>query len=171
MSGFAGGIHSSVVKSCIVDVKDCVFENRASSVFSCTLNEYATTDGAKTVYTDVYVITDAELLGWYDYDNEYRLFYAENKMPVETPAPQAEGGTTEKPNANYKITGVFQYSSLAELTAAGKTFTAFNDCWDKTNGAPVWNSVNGEYPEVEQPSMGNKFNGESVGDFNPDWIR
>ena len=102
-------------------------------------------------------------------------------MPVETPAAQAEEGTTEGgttepttpeiPNVNYKITGVFQYSSLAELTAAGKTFAAFNNCWDTTSGAPVWKSVNGAYPEVEQPSMGNKFNGESVGDFNPDWIQ
>lgn len=171
MSGFAGGIHTSVVKSCIVDAKDCVFEHRSSSVFACALHEFAAKGDGRTVYTDVYVITDAEVLGWYDYNNEYRLFYAENKMPAETPAPQAEGDTTEKQNANYKITGVFQYSSLAELTAAGKTFAAFNDCWDATSGAPVWKSVNGEYPEVEQPSMGSKFNGESVGDFNPDWIR
>ncbi|MBQ4053963.1 MAG: Ig-like domain-containing protein [Clostridia bacterium] len=185
MSGFAGGIHSSVLKSCIVDTKDCVFENLASGVFSCTLHEYATTGDGKTLYTDVYVITDAEVLGWYDYEkdtiHEYRHFYAENKMPVETPAAQAEEGTTEGgttepttpeiPNVNYKITGVFQYSSLAELTAAGKTFAAFNNCWDTTSGAPVWKSVNGAYPEVEQPSMGNKFNGESVGDFNPDWIQ
>ena len=197
MSGFAGGIAASVVSACIVEV-NCVYEHKASSVFACALNEYATEGEGKTTYTGVYVITTSELLGYYDNSKkagEYRYFYAENLMPAveETPAPASEtqdstdgstdgstgGEGTVDPelpdepagpvDVNYAIKGVFAYATVAEMLAAENVYTNFNAYWDMTSGTPVWKSINGEYPVIEEEESG--FSGESVGDFNPDWIK
>lgn len=279
MSGFVGGIAASVVSACIVEV-NCVFEDKTSSVFACALNEYAAEGDGKTTYAGVYVISGAEILGYYNYSktNEYRYFYAENKMPAvevtpeggeteATPAPasetaggeQTEGSTDgstggegavdpELPDepatpvqytitfmvdgvayatvvtsgnevitlpanptvegkyfngwyldeawknsfkkdtlkntaltadltvyarlyvdVNYAIKGVFAYATVAEMLAAENVYTNFNAYWDMTSGTPVWKSINGEYPVIEEEESG--FSGESVGDFNPDWIK
>ncbi len=217
MSGFAGGISGSTVSNCIVELdKNCVFTDQTSSVFACALHEYANEGEGKTTYTNVYVITTSDELGYYKYDKnevkEYRHFFAENKMPVEeapAPAPASEttdsstdsstsedstAGTTdgstggegtvdpELPDepqqpatpvfvdANYMIKGVFAYGSVEEMLAAGNNYAAFITFWDVTGGTPVWKSVDGEYPVIEEEEESG-YNGESVGDFNPDWIK
>ena len=201
MAGFAGGIAASTVSQCILELDaNCVFTDSSSSVFANALNEYATDAAVKTMYTDVYVITDAEWIGFYHYEkeasdgttvNENRYFWAENKMPVveETPenSEQTDGSTDgstgdegtvdpELPDEsagpvdlNFMITGVFSYATVEEMLAAGKSYSTFNAFWDLTSGTPVWKSIGGDYPVYEEEE--DAFNGESVGDFNPDWIK
>lgn len=93
----------------------------------------------------------------------------EGTVDPELPDEPQQPATPVFVDANYMIKGVFAYGSVAELLAAGKDYAAFNAFWDVTSGTPVWKSVDGEYPVIEEEESG--YNGESVGDFNPDWIK
>ena len=159
-AGFAGGVNLSTIAGCVVETKETLSfksSSKASGAFTYLNKEVLDGDADVSRFVDVYVVTTAHL-GYYESSNAYAL--AENDTFVVP-----EGGR------GYTLEGVKKFATVAEMQAAGNTYTAFSaSCWSMESGAPVWKSVNGEYPSADDLIIDEIPEKGSDGDFNVDWL-
>lgn len=179
-SVFADGIQTSDLKNCIVETPETFgyapVEKTATATdpdtgeetavttyepqdftgsFTWQSKELSSNDDAKSSFADVYVLS-TEKLGWYKSGGYY--LQADN----ETLTPE-EGIKT------LTLKGVKRYDTRSALETAGNSYTNFSsNYWTLVNGAPVWKSLNGEYPSVEVSDEIPKK--ETVGGFDPEWL-
>lgn len=114
-----------------------------------------TNEGKMNSFADVYVLS-TEKLGLY---NKVKCYLqAEN-----------ETLTVDEGYSALTMAGVKRYDTRVALESAGNSYTHFSDdYWTIENGAPVWKSLNGEYPSVEVNDETPKK--ETVGGFDPEWL-
>lgn len=125
--------------------------------FTWQSKELTSGDDNVSTFADVYVLS-AEPLGWYKSANYY--LQAENET-----IDLAEG---EKA---YTLAGVKRYDTRTELEGAGNSYTNFSsEYWTLENGAPVWKSLNGEYPSADDIVSDETPKKETVGGFDPEWL-
>lgn len=159
-SGFAGGVNLSTIEGCVVETKETfAFKSsaKASGAFAYLNKERLDGDTEVSKFVEVYVVTTAHL-GYYESNNSYAL--AENDTFVVP-----EGGT------GYTLEGVKKFATAAEMQAAGNAYTVFSAaCWSLESGAPVWKSVNGEYPSADDLLIDEIPEKGADGDFSVDWL-
>lgn len=69
------------------------------------------------------------------------------------------------------LQGLRKYDNAAAMQADGNaTYAAFNECWDLTGGAPVWKSMNGEYPSADEIISDAIPDNIVVGKFDVNWL-
>ena len=111
-----------------------------------------------STFEDVYVVSNV-WLGYYQSSEIYTQAENEN-LQVE------EGAKL------YTMTGVKKYATLADMQAANNAYSSFaQSCWSIENGAPVWKSINGDYPSKDDLIIDTIPDKETVGDFDVEWLK
>ena len=184
---FATGIQASNLKGCFVETPEnfgyalientttttdpttqeettvtTYFRQKLTGSFVYQIDELVESDaGTSSSYLDVYVVSK-ETLGWKRIDDKGTGYYFQGEG--ENLADEANGILA------YTINGVKRYNTLAQMQMAGNNYAYFSKTyWTFDTGAPVWKSLNGEYPSVELIDEIPKK--ETVGDFDENWLQ
>lgn len=167
-SVFACGINTS-------DLKGCIAETKANFAFAPTGETARVATGSFTFqskelfdkvsdetekvssFADVYVIS-GEKLGYY-VSGGYCL--------------QAENETIELEDGFTALTmvGVKRFATREAMRTAGNSYTYFSNAyWTSESGAPVWKSLEGEYPSADEILSDEIPEKETVGGFDVEWL-
>lgn len=163
-SVFASGINTSTVKGCIVETKAGFGYPSGVNYGSFTYISKELDDGdkEKSSFIDVYVIS-GEYLGYYKKNSSAVPYYlvGENETLV------LDGVRI------FTMAGVKRYGTLADMKAAGNNYTYFTNngaYWTIEDGAPVWNSLDGEYPSADEIFSDDITKKETVDGFDVAWL-
>ncbi len=176
---FACGMNVSTLKGCIVETKETfgyaptvktqedpvtqepieVETPRAyTGSFTWQSKELSDRDEKISSFMDVYVIS-GEKLGYYKTAPYYLIAENDETLDLE------EGFDV------YTLVGVKRYATRTAMQEAENSYTYFaSRCWTLDSGAPVWKSLNGEYPSADEIISDEIPKKETVGGFDVEWL-
>ena len=159
-SAFACGANASSFAGCVVETKEGFGYQDGltySGSFTYQNKERYDGDSVQSTFADVFVIS-SEPLGYFKTGKYY--LQAEN----ETFTP-GEGFSV------FTLEGVKRYDTLAQMQSANNTYSYLDKTyWTIENGAPVWKSLNGDYPTEDELVDNTKPENVTVNDFDENWL-